>query len=168
MGFWKSGYESSWRERVISRSLSIFFFVTPFIFNHSHPSLALWLSDNRKTVQLFFVSSWRYLQLQQQYFILWKHIPSFILSDLEKTAHSARYKKIKKPKRKSGHKTCKKPTAVAPNLPTTHLFRIQILNKAVTKNTPKISFMKQFLTVPSKELPTTVYIFSHRFIFYNS
>lgn len=106
---------------------SLFFF--PFL--TTHPSLALWvIIEKKNSVQLFFVSSWQYLQQQQQYFILWKGIPSlffFSFFDLQKTAiqHNTK-KRVKKPKGKTGHKTCKKPTTIAPNLPTTHSeYRLQ-------------------------------------------
>lgn len=118
--FQKSAYESSWRVGEVS------FFS---FFNHS--PLSSTLSDNRKkkSVQLFFVSSWQYLQQRQQYFILWKGIPSlffFSFFDLQKTAIQHNTKKVKKPKGKTGHKTCKKPTTIAPNLPTTHSeYRLQ-------------------------------------------
>lgn len=100
-----------------------------FPFLTTHPSLALWVIIEKKSVQLFFVSSWQYLQQRQQYFILWKGIPSlffFSFFDLQKTAIQHNTKKVKKPKGKTGHKTCKKSTTIAPNLPTTHSeYRLQ-------------------------------------------
>lgn len=78
---------------------------------------------DKKTVQLFFVSSSIYSSNNISYS---ENIFQVYFSDLKKTAIQHNTKKVKKQKRKSGHKTCKKPTTIAPNLPTTHLFRIQI------------------------------------------
>lgn len=118
--FQKSAYESSWRVGEVS------FFS---FFNHS--PLSSTLSDNRKknlySYSLFhpdsIYSSDNNISYSEKVFQVYF---SFLFFDLQKTAIQHNTKKVKKPKGKTGHKTCKKPTTIAPNLPTTHSeYRLQ-------------------------------------------
>lgn len=76
------------------------------------PSLAL-LSDNTKHVQLFFVSSWQYLQVT--IFHSLKMYSKFYFSHLKKTAfrHNTKKKEIKGKKKKNWSQNLQKPTTIA-------------------------------------------------------
>lgn len=143
----KSGYKSSWRERWSS----LFFFSTLVIF--FNPSLALIIEKNCTAFLHFILTVFTVattISHTQTY-------PKFIFLISRRQPFSTIQKKGQKPKRKSGHKLAKNPITMAPILPTTHLFRIQISTKTVTKNTLKLSLMKQCL--PWKSASFSVYTF---------
>lgn len=119
--FQKSAYESSWRVGEVS------FFS---FFNHS--PLSSTLSDNRKKKTLYsyslfhpdsIYSSNNNISYSEKVFQVYF---SFLFLISRRQPFSTIQKKLKKPKGKTGHKTCKKPTTIAPNLPTTHSeYRLQ-------------------------------------------
>lgn len=150
----------------------LLFFLNPFFFLNRPPLSTL--SDNRKKLYSYSLfhpdsiySSNNNISYSENC------IPTFIFQISRRQPFSTIQKKSKETKkgRNLVTKTCKKKkktsTTIAPNLPTTHLFRVQIQTKAVTKNTLKIFFYETVSNSAFQRTSTTVYIFSYRFIFYN-
>lgn len=131
-----------------------------FPFLTTHPSLALWVIIEKKICTAILCFILTVFTAATTIFHTLKRYSKFIFLFFfwsPEDSHSAQYKKGKETKRKNWSQNLQK------NLLLLLLIYQQLIqntdcNKTVTKNTLKISFMKQFLTVPFKELP--LYIFS--------
>lgn len=120
------GFSEEWLWVQSREWVKSLFFVCVFFFPFSttHPSLALWviIEKNLYSYSLFhpdsIYSSNNNISYSEKVFQVYYYYYYFF--DLQKTAIQHNTKKGKETKRKTGHKTCKKPTTIAPNLPTTH------------------------------------------------